>query len=58
MDDFTKFVEAIPMAEQEATTKVRAFVETDTLRYGAPLQSLTYQRTNFQGNLFRELCNF
>ena len=56
MDGFTKFVEAIPMANQEATSVARALVETVIVRYGAPLQILTDQGTNFEGNLFRELC--
>ena len=56
MDGFTKFVEAIPMANQEATSVARALVENVIVRYGAPLQILTDQGTNFEGNLFRELC--
>ena len=56
MDGFTKYVEAIPMANQEATSVARALVETVIVRYGAPLQILTDQGTNFEGNLFRELC--
>src|SRR6218665_1389775 len=56
MDNFTKFVEAIPIANQEATTVAKALVETVIARYGAPLQILTDQGTNFEGNLFQELC--
>ena len=56
MDGFTKFVEAIPMANQEATSVARALVENVIVRYGAPLQILTDQGTNFEGNLFKELC--
>ena len=56
MDNFTKFVEAIPMANQEATSVARALVENVIVRYGAPLQILTDQGTNFEGNLFKELC--
>jgi len=56
MDGFTKFVEAIPMANQEAATVARALVEHVVVRYGTPIQILTDQGTNFDGNLFRELC--
>ena len=56
MDNFTKFVEAAPMHNQEATSVARALVENVIVRYGAPLQILTDQGTNFEGNLFRELC--
>jgi transposase InsO family protein len=56
MDYFTKYVEAIPMANQEATSVAKALVENVIVRYGAPLQILTDQGTNFDGNLFRELC--
>lgn len=43
MDNFTKFVEATPLANQEATSAARALVETVIVRYGAPLQILTDQ---------------
>ena len=56
MDGFTKFVEAIPMVNQEATSVARALVENVIVRYGAPLEILTDQGKNFDGNLFRELC--
>ena len=56
MDYFTKFVEAIPMTNQEATTVAKALVDNVIVRYGAPLQILTDQGTNFDGNLFKELC--
>lgn len=56
MDGFTKFVEAVPMANQEASTVARALVETVIIRYGAPLQILSDQGKNFDGHLFRELC--
>ena len=35
----------------------RALVENVIVRYGAPLQILTDQGTNFEGNLFKELCS-
>ena len=56
MDNFTKFVEAIPMINQEAISVARALVDNVIVRYGAPLQILTDQGTNFEGDLFRGLC--
>lgn len=56
MDNFTKFVEAVPMSNQEASSVAKALVETVIVRYGAPLQILTDQGSNFESQLFRELC--
>jgi len=56
MDNFTKYVEAVPLANQEAATVAKALVETVIVRYGAPLQILTDQGTNFEGYLFKEMC--
>jgi transposase InsO family protein len=56
MDNFSKFAEAVPMANQEATTVAKALVETIVVRYGAPLQILTDQGRNFEGHVFQEMC--
>jgi len=56
MDNFSKYVEAIPLANQEATTVAKALVENVILRYGAPLEILSDQGRNFDGNVFREVC--
>jgi len=56
MDNFSKYVEAVPMANQEAASVAKALVENVIVRYGAPLQILTDQGTNFEGHLFQELC--
>lgn len=56
MHNFTKFVEAILMANQETTSVARALVETVIVRSEAPLQILADQRSKFEGNLFRKLC--
>lgn len=56
MDNFSKFVEAIPMINQEATTVARALVETVIVRYGTPIQILTDQGRNVDGILLREIC--
>src|SRR5688572_32150540 len=56
MDNFSKYVEAVPMANQEAVSVAKALVENVIVRYGASLQILTDQGTNFEGHLFQELC--
>ena len=56
MDNFSKFVEAVPLSNQEASTVAKALVETVIVRYGVPLQILTDQGTNFESNLFKEMC--
>src|SRR6218665_152883 len=56
MDQFTKFVEAVPIANQEATTVAKTFVETVVVRYGVPLQILTDLGRNFEGQVFSEMC--
>ncbi|XP_075722202.1 uncharacterized protein LOC142765319 [Rhipicephalus microplus] len=42
---------------KKADTIAKAFVEGVVLRYGAPLQLLTDQGTNFTGKLMREVCD-
>ena len=44
------------MTNQEATSVARALVDNVIVRYGAPLQILTDQGSNFEGNQFQELC--
>ena len=44
------------MANQEATTVARALVENVIVRYGAQIQILSDQGTNFDGQVFREVC--
>src|SRR6218665_615981 len=55
-DPFTKIVKAAPFANQEATTVAKAFVETVVVRYEVPLQILTDQGRNFEGQVFYEMC--
>jgi len=56
MDNFSKFVEAVSLPNQEACTVAKALVETVVVRYGVPLQILTDQGTNLDGNVFKEMC--
>lgn len=56
MDMFTKYVEVVPMPNQEAVTVAKALVEAVVVHYGTPLQILTDQGRNFEGQVFTEMC--
>ena len=55
MDYYTKWAEAAPMANQEAQTVARAFIQLVVCRFGAPAVLHSDQGRNFQSNLFREV---
>ena len=55
-DYFTRWTEAYPIPNQEATTVARRFIVEFVCRYGAPLQILTDQGAQFQSQLFAEMC--
>jgi transposase InsO family protein len=55
-DCFTKWVEAIPMRNQEAITVAKKFVDEFITRFGTPKQIHTDQGTQFESKLFQELC--
>jgi hypothetical protein len=55
-DYFTKWVEAFPMPNQEAKTVADLFVKEFVCRYGVPRKLFSDQGSNFQSNLFREVC--
>ena len=57
IDHFTKWVELIPMKNQEAATVAKALVDQVFCVHGCPVQILTDRGTNFESHLFRELCN-
>lgn len=54
-DYFTKWVEAIPLPDQEARTTAEAFVNNFVTRFGAPLLLHTDQGRNFEAKLFQEM---
>ena len=55
-DAFSKWVEAFPIRRHTAQIVARLVFEQIVLRYGAPLRILTDQGTEFQSELFAELC--
>ena len=55
-DLFSKWVEAVPLVDQTASTVARAFVENCVLRFGPPCSLLTDQGSNFESMLMKEVC--
>jgi len=56
MDQFTKWVEAFAVPNQEAETVSKTFVEEFILRYGVPIEVHTDQGKNFDSLLFKRIC--
>ena len=56
VDQFTKWAEAIPLPNQTAEEVAKATVENFIVRMGCPLEIITDQGSNFESNLFSELC--
>ncbi len=54
-DHFTKWVEAVPMANQCADTVARAFVDHVITRHGIPDRILTDQGRNFESDLMKKV---
>ena len=56
MDHFTKWAEAITLRNHTAGTVARALMQHVFSRFGFPLQLLTDRGSEFEGQLFTELC--
>ena len=56
VDQFTKHAEAYALQDQEEATVARVFLNEFVARYGIPYILHTDQGTNFESNLFKELC--
>ena len=57
VDQFTKWVECIPLPSQSAEGTARAAVNQFFSRLGCPFQVFTDQGRNFESSLFREMCD-
>ena len=57
VDEFTKWTEAIPMPNQEASTVAKLFVDEFISRFGVPLEVHTDQGRNFESSLFKQMCD-
>ena len=55
-DDLTKFVQCIPIPNQEAETIAKAFVQRIVCVFGLPESIVTDQGTNFLSDLFKRIC--
>ncbi|KAK3095582.1 hypothetical protein FSP39_016324 [Pinctada imbricata] len=55
-DYFTKWIDAVPMKNQEAVTVARKFVKHFVTKHGVPLQVHTDQGSNFESLIFKEMC--
>lgn len=56
VDQFTKWVECIPLPCQTAEVTAKAAVDHFFSRFGCPLQVFTDQGRNFESKLFTALC--
>ena len=56
VDQFTKWVECIPLPNQTAETTARAAVDCFFMRFGTAIQILSDQGRNFESSLITELC--
>ena len=57
-DYFTKWVQAIPLPDDQAKTVASALVERVICLLGTPMQIHTDCGRNFESKLFRQLCDF
>ncbi|CAK9804160.1 Retrovirus-related Pol polyprotein from transposon 412 [Anthophora plagiata] len=55
VDRFTRWPEAFPLRDQEASTVARAFYDGWIARFGTPLRVTTDQGRQFESRLFKEL---
>ena len=56
VDQFTKWVECLPLPSQTAEQTAAALVDQFIARFGCPLQIFTDRGSNFESNLFTEVC--
>ena len=56
-DYFTKWTEALPMPNMEASTVAKTLVENVLCRFGIPQKIHSDQGRQFESNLFQEMCN-
>jgi len=57
VDQFTKWVEAVPIANQTAETIAKAAIDHLFCRFGCPLEICTDQGANFTSQIFCHLCD-
>ena len=55
-DQFTKWYEAIPISNEEASMVAQAFLNVWFSRFGSPVNLLSDEGSNFMLNLFQNIC--
>ena len=55
-DHFSKWIEAFALPNQTSETVAQKLVEEVVCRFGAPRQLHSDQGTNFEANLFKDMC--
>ena len=56
VDQFTKWVECVPLPSQKAEVTARAAIDEFFSRFGFPLQLFSDQGRNFESKLFEAVC--
>nr|XP_054764688.1 uncharacterized protein LOC129271338 [Lytechinus pictus] len=56
VDQFTKWVECVPLPSQTAEMTAHAAVSSFFCRFGYPFQIFTDQGRNFESTLFKDMC--
>ncbi|KAL8604519.1 hypothetical protein ACOMHN_015803 [Nucella lapillus] len=56
VDQFTKWVECVPLPSQKAEVTTKAAMDNFFARFGCPLQLFSDQGRNFESKLFEALC--
>ena len=56
IDQFTRWLEIIPLVTQDAQSVTQAFFEQYVVRFGVPVMIHTDQGRNFEGDLFQAFC--
>lgn len=57
VDQFTKWVECVPLPSQTAEVTARAAVNEFFARFGFPFNIFTDQGRNFESRLFKSICD-
>jgi len=56
VDQFTKWVECVPLPSQKAEVAAKAAIDTFFTRFGYPFQLFSDQGRNFQSKVFEAVC--
>ena len=56
IDVFTKWAEALPIRNKEATTVARVLVDAFLVRFGMPIQILSDMGKEFENGILHEIC--